>query len=161
MITLLIIAAAVVLGSLVGYWIHRLLHEPWSGLFHRGHMEHHLELYPPERLTSETYEVKKWYHSGPVLFTPGALLLLGAGGALTWLLGLSLWGYIAFGVGLVGFGFLNDYVHDAFHLRAHWLHRFRVFRRLRRSHFLHHFDMTKNYGIVALQWDSVFKTKAK
>jgi sterol desaturase/sphingolipid hydroxylase (fatty acid hydroxylase superfamily) len=159
MVTLLILAFAVALGSLAGYWIHRALHQPWSGPFHRGHMEHHLEIYPTTRLTSDRYEVKKWYNSGPVLFTPGAVLLLILGAGLTWMLNVSLWHFITFGVGLVGFGLLNDWVHDAFHLRDHVLKNLSYFRKLRRLHFLHHFNMERNYGIVSLHWDAVFKTK--
>lgn len=159
MFTLLILIFSVVLGSFAGYWIHRALHQPWFGPFHSGHMEHHLELYPTTRLTSDKYEVKKWYHSGPVLFTPPAVVILLVGAAVTWLLGISLWSFLAFGGGLVGFGFLNDWVHDSFHLREHPLHKFPYYRKLRRLHFLHHFDMEKNFGIVSLQWDEVFKTK--
>lgn len=159
MVTILILAWTLVLGSFVGYWIHRGLHQSWSGPFHRGHMEHHLELYPTTRLTSDIYEVKKWYHSGPVLFTPGAVVLLVVGAILTWLLGASFWNFLVFSFGLMSFGLLNDYVHDAFHLRVHWLQKLPLFRKLRRLHFQHHFNMEKNFGIVSLHWDTVFKTK--
>ncbi len=158
MVTLLILVFAVVLGSLAGYWIHRALHQPWTGPFHRGHMEHHEILYPANRLTSDRYEVAKWYNSGPVLFTPGAILLLIVGALATWILGVTLWHFASFGVGLIGFGLLNDWVHDSFHLRRHFLQRFSCYRSLRRLHFLHHVDMEANFGIVSLHWDSVFKT---
>jgi len=159
MIASLFFVFAIVLGSFVGYWIHRALHKPWAGPFYRGHMEHHLELYPASRLTSETYELKRWYHSGSVLFTPGAILLLTVNAVVMWLLGVSLWHFTVFGVGLVGFGLLNDWVHDAFHLREHKLQKLSYFRKLRRKHFQHHFNMEKNFGIVSLHWDSVFKTE--
>ncbi len=159
MVTLLIVVIAVTLGSLAGYWIHRALHEPWTGPFYRGHREHHEELYPTTRLTSERYEVSKWYNSGPVLFTPGAILLLIVGALVTWILGISMRHFVAFGVSLVGFGLLNDYIHDSFHLRKHFLQKFSYYRKLRRLHFLHHFNVEKNYGIVSLHWDAVFKTK--
>lgn len=159
MATLLILLASVVLSSLVGYLVHRAIHQEWSGPLHRGHMEHHLELYPPTRLTSESYQVAKWYHSGPVLFAPAAALLLVAVAAPAWLLGTSWWNIACFAAGLIAFGLLNDQVHDAFHLRSHWLQKVPYFRRLRRLHFLHHVDMTRNFGIVVMAWDDVFKTK--
>ena len=159
MITIVALALSVLVGSFVGYFVHRALHEPWSGRLHRGHMEHHLEVYPVERLTSDTYDLKRWYHSGPVLFTPAAIALISLGALTCWLAGVSLVGFGAFAGGLIAFGFLNDYVHDTFHLRKHWLQRFSRYRRLRRLHFQHHADMTKNFGIVDASWDSVFKTK--
>ena len=161
MITLAVLALSVVVGSFVGYFYHRLIHFKWTGPLHEGHMEHHLVMYPPSRLTSETYEIRKWYNSGPILFTPAALVLVGLAAVACWFLGISMWTFIAFGVGLIGFGFLNDYVHDSFHLREHWLQKFPYYRKLRRLHFKHHVDMAKNYGIVALQWDDVFKTKSE
>jgi sterol desaturase/sphingolipid hydroxylase (fatty acid hydroxylase superfamily) len=159
MLSLIIAAAAVVIASFVGYWLHRAMHQPWAGPFYRGHMQHHLEIYPTTRLTSDSYEQKEWYNSGPVLFTPGALALLVVAGVATWLFGVSLWHFLVFGGVLVGFGLLNDYVHDSFHLRVHWLQALPYYRKLRRWHFQHHFDMTKNFGIVAFQWDDAFKTK--
>ncbi len=159
MLTLFLLALSVVVGSFVGYWIHRALHKTWSGPFYRGHMEHHLDLYPPSRLTSDTYEVAKWYHRGPVLFTPGAVVLIAAAAVVTWLLGVDLYDFIVFSAGLVGFGLLNDYVHDSFHMREHWLQKLPLYRKMRRLHFQHHFDMTKNFGIVTLHWDAAFKSK--
>lgn len=161
MVTLLVLALSVVVGSLVGYFVHRAIHHKWTGPLYRGHMEHHLELYPPGRMTTDSYEVAKWYNSGPVLFTPAAVLLIGLIGLAFWLLGVHLQHFVEFSVGLVAFGFLNDYVHDSMHLRRHWLQRFRFYRNLRRLHFKHHVDMTKNFGIVAMQWDDVFKTKSE
>lgn len=147
-------------GSFVGYFVHRAMHHEWAGPLYRGHMEHHLELYPKGKLTSDSYTVAKWYNSGPVLFTPAALLVIGLGGLACWALGGSLWLFGVFSVGLVGFGLANDYVHDSFHLRRHWLHKFPFYRGLRRQHFEHHNDMTKNFGILVMQWDGVFKTKS-
>ncbi len=159
MFTIAALILSVVVASFVGYFVHRAIHKPWTGPLHRGHMEHHLEVYPKERLTSESYELKKWYHSGPVLFTPAAVVVILLGGSACWLAGIPLMSFAAFSGGLVAFGFLNDYVHDSFHLRRHWLQRFRHYRRLRRWHFKHHVDMTKNFGIVDMMWDHVFKTK--
>lgn len=160
MLVVLALVLSVFVGSFVGYFVHRAIHQEWTGPLHRGHMEHHLELYPKGRLTSDTYELKKWYHSGPVLFTPAAVLVIAAGGLVCWALGGSMVVFASFSGGLVAFGFLNDYVHDTFHLRKHWLQKHAFYRTLRRLHFMHHNDMTKNFGIVAMQWDDVFKTKS-
>lgn len=161
MLTLVALALSVLVGSIVGYFVHRAMHRKWMGPLYRGHMEHHLELYPKGRLTSDKYTIAKWYNSGPVLFTPAALLVIALGGLACWALGGSLWLFGVFSAGLVVFGLVNDYVHDSFHLRRHWLHRYRFYKALRRQHFEHHNDMTKNFGIVLMQWDSVFKTKSE
>jgi sterol desaturase/sphingolipid hydroxylase (fatty acid hydroxylase superfamily) len=159
MLTLVALVLSVLVGSIVGYFVHRAIHHEWAGPLYRGHMEHHLEIYPKGRLTSDKYTIAKWYNSGPVLFTPAALLVITLGALVCWVLGGSLWLFGTFSVGLVAFGLVNDYVHDSFHLRRHWLHRFSFYKPLRRQHFEHHNDMTKNFGIVVMFWDSVFKTK--
>ncbi len=158
--TVAALALSIVVGSFIGYFVHRAMHKQWTGPLYRGHMEHHLELYPKERLTSESYELKKWYHSGPVLFTPAAVALIVVSGIVSLIADVSLIDFVAFAGGLVTFGFLNDYVHDSFHLRRHWLQKLRYYRKLRRWHFQHHVDMTKSFGIVDMTWDHVFKTKS-
>lgn len=161
MVSLLLLAASVAVGSFVGYFAHRALHQEWTGPFYKGHMEHHLEQYPPDSLISDTYLKPKWYHSGIMLFAPAAAAVLGVAGVLGHLVGLSVDAYLTFAVGTVAFGLVNDYVHDSFHLRKHWLQMVPGYNTLRELHFQHHVDMTKNYGIVTLLWDSVFKTKSE
>jgi hypothetical protein len=56
------------------------------------------------------------------------------------------------------FGLANDYLHDVFHLREHWLFQYRWCRRLRGKHFAHHVHMGTNFGIVTTAWDAVFRT---
>lgn len=161
MVSLLALAASVAVGSFVGYFAHRAMHEDWTGPLYKGHMEHHLVQYPPGKLTSETYLKPVWYHSGIILFAPAALAVFGVAGVLAWLVGLSLDTYLTFVGGVVAFGLLNDYVHDSFHLEKHWLQYVPGYTRLRELHFHHHDDMSKNYGIVTLLWDAVFKTKSE
>lgn len=161
MFTVAALILSVIVASFVGYFVHRAIHKPWTGPLYRGHMEHHLTIYPKERLTSEKYELKKWYHSGPVLFTPGAVAVILIIGLVCWTFNIPLMSFAAFSGGLVAFGFLNDYVHDSYHLRRHWLQKFSFYRVLRRWHFQHHVNMTKNFGIVDMTWDRVFKTKAE
>jgi hypothetical protein len=155
---LVTLVASLILASFFGHVVHWLIHQEWMGPAHRGHMEHHLDLYPPGKLVSDRYLAAKWYRSGPLLFTPPLLLILGAVGGLMWALGLPLWTVAVLGVCLVGFGLVNDYFHDSFHIRKHPLNHFKWYKRLRRLHFQHHYDMTVNYGIVFFDWDRVFKT---
>jgi sterol desaturase/sphingolipid hydroxylase (fatty acid hydroxylase superfamily) len=158
MLALFVLLGSLVIASFFGHVIHWALHQRWSGAFNRAHMEHHQELYPPGRLTSIEYRAAKWQHRGALLFTPPLLIILATFGGLLWWAGAPPWAVWVLGGCLVGFGLLNDYVHDAFHVRRHWLQRFKHYRAVRILHFVHHHDMGCNYGIFWLGWDKVFGT---
>lgn len=149
---------SLVVASLFGYLVHRALHSPWLGPLYRSHMQHHLTMYPPGRLVSDEYRNVPWYNRGPVLFAFPMLMVLCAFCGLMWLLGLSLVSMAVFIVTVISFGFINDYVHDSFHLTRCWLQRFKSYLKLRNEHFVHHNDMTVNFSIVNMVWDKVFKT---
>lgn len=155
---LLVLIDFLLLAGLFGHLVHWALHQPWAGVFHRAHMDHHLVQYPPGDLTSDRYRTVNWRHSGTFLFTPPLLAILGAVGGLLWGLGAPAWVLVTLGITLVGFGLVNDYVHDSFHVRRHPLNRYGWYRRLRRLHFVHHVDMGSNYGIVTMVYDRVFGT---
>jgi sterol desaturase/sphingolipid hydroxylase (fatty acid hydroxylase superfamily) len=158
MLFIVTLLVSLVLASFFGHWIHYALHQPWTGPAHRGHMEHHLSLYPPGKLTSDKYLSSKWYHNGPLLFTPPLVFLLLVFGGILWLCHAPLWMLLVFGVSLVGFGLVNDACHDSFHQRKHWLNRYTWYKRLRKLHFRHHRDMSCNFGIMSFAWDRVFGT---
>lgn len=156
MLFLLVLAVSLVVSTFFGHLIHWAIHQRWTGPAHKGHMEHHLELYPPGDLVSRSYRSSKWYHSGVFLFTPGFIALMAVFGFPAYLLGLPLWTVGVFGVVMLSFGLLNDYVHDNMHVWNHWLNRFAWFRRARVTHFVHHRNMKVNYGIFFFAWDKVF-----
>lgn len=149
---------ALSLGSFASYFIHWTMHQPWSGPFYRSHMQHHLVHYPVGHFFSlDRYRSSGW-SSGWLTFTP-VMLAVGAGVYI--LLG-TLHIDAGFRCALIGFlgivGWMHGYVHDAFHVRLHWLGRFRWFRRLRVLHGPHHVDMNKNLGILWFTWDRIFRT---
>jgi sterol desaturase/sphingolipid hydroxylase (fatty acid hydroxylase superfamily) len=150
---LLWVAGAYVAVSFFGYWVHRALHAPWSGVVHRGHMRHHLDLYPPGRLVSPRYDHARWWESGTFLFAPPLAIVVVAA-----LLAGAPW-YAA--AAMLGFALLSDAVHDGFHLDRPGLQRFAAYRRLRGAHFAHHLNMRRNYGILTLVWDRLFGTVAR
>lgn len=152
------VIASVVVATLIGHVVHWMLHKRWSGPFFRGHMEHHLDHYPPGALVSPAYKVPKWHRSGPVLFTPAFLIIVAAAGGLTYLLSLPLALMVTFGVTVLLFGLLNDAVHDSFHVEKSVFHKLPGFASMRASHFLHHHNMRKNFGIIVFAWDRVFGT---
>jgi hypothetical protein len=158
MLFIAVLVASLVIASFFGHVVHWLLHQRWTGIMHRAHMEHHLELYPPGHLTSDKYKAAKWYHRGPLLFTPPLIIILGAAGGLLWWAGAPHWVVWVLGACLVGFGLVNDYFHDSFHVRKHRLNRYKWYKRLRRIHFVHHHQMGKNFGIFWFGWDQIFGT---
>lgn len=158
MLFLIVLIVSFVIATFFGHWIHWALHQRWLGAFNKGHMDHHTKQYPPSDLVSEKYRASKWYHSGIFLFTPAFIFLLAGLGIPAHLLGLPLWGIGVFGGVMLFFGLLNDYVHDNMHVEDHWLTRFTWFRRARTTHFVHHRNMKKNFGIFIFTWDRVFGT---
>lgn len=51
---LLVGIVAYLVTSLLGYVVHGMIHKPWAGWAYRAHRVHHVELYTPGRLISDT-----------------------------------------------------------------------------------------------------------
>lgn len=153
-----VLLASLVLAAFLGHVVHWSLHQRWSGIFNRGHMEHHTKLYPPGDLLSDAYRKAAWYNNGIFLFAPAFLVISIVLVLLTWALGAPAWVTITMCGTILWFGLANDLVHDAFHVRDHWLERFSAFREWRRLHFIHHSNMRSNFGIYVFVFDRVFKT---
>ena len=151
-------AFSLVVSSLIGQGIHWALHQAWTGRANRGHMQHHLELYPPEDLTSAKYRKANWQNTGTFLFAIPFLLIVATMSGLAWLMGVSQWFVVFLALGLGIFGLFNDAMHDSFHLKPCWLSRFAWYREMQRLHFTHHVNMQSNFGIVVFVWDKLFGT---
>jgi sterol desaturase/sphingolipid hydroxylase (fatty acid hydroxylase superfamily) len=149
------------LTTLFGYWSHYALHQSWSGKLNRAHMTHHQVLYDvsqdPDNYLSETYRDPGGDNtvrifaalSLPVLAIP---IILGLFNVVSW------WLVVAMLTEMLFIGYLHDMIHDAFHLRNHWLYKLSAFRRWSKLHFVHHLDMSKNYGIYGHLCDRIFGT---
>jgi hypothetical protein len=158
---LLTVLVTYIIVSLFGYVVHWTLHQKWAGLLNSAHMTHHLELYPPEDFTSDTYR-DAGQNSALRVFAIAALPLILAPFVL-WFLGIFSFGMVIAVLLVEGsVGFLNNYLHDAFHIKNHWLARTPflqvIFGRWFQLHYLHHVDMGKNFGIFGFHWDRIFKT---
>jgi sterol desaturase/sphingolipid hydroxylase (fatty acid hydroxylase superfamily) len=157
MIYLLILVIGFLTLTCLGYWAHYCFHKRWSGRLYNAHMSHHTRLYPKTDLVSENYR-----HAGKdntvwlfaIVFSP---FILGA-------LLLTIFGILPLGIGveilglMVVVSYLNNALHDAYHLRNSFWHRLPFFERLRKLHFLHHNRMNSNFGIINFFWDRVFGT---
>lgn len=149
------------ISSLFGYVVHYGLHQKWTGQFNNAHMTHHLRLYPPSDYVSDKYR-NAGKDNTLFVFGAAAIPLV----ALPIILGvlhiLSLALVITALTVMIMMSFLHSYLHDAFHIRNHWLLTVpiigKLFVRWVHIHWLHHVDMDTNYGIFLFHWDHIFKT---
>lgn len=143
--------------TLFGHVAHWFIHQPLAGKFNRSHMTHHLKLYPPT-----DYLSKKYRHPGkdntvlifailsiPMLILPWVALGFGV---------ITLFQALFIFVEMLILGAAHDYVHDAFHIKGHWLYKFKMFRKWNVLHYRHHVNMKSNFGIFYFMWDRVFGT---
>jgi sterol desaturase/sphingolipid hydroxylase (fatty acid hydroxylase superfamily) len=147
--------------TLFGHISHWSFHQPWSGSVHKSHMTHHLKLYPPSDYLSDKYRdagkdsTPKFFIIAaiPVILTP---ILLWHFGIITGAVAITIL------TTQIIVGLMHNYLHDAFHIRGHWLYRVygvrSLFAHWTAIHYLHHVDMKKNYGIFTFFWDRIFGT---
>lgn len=157
---LLAIPLVFVMITLFGYGMHWCLHQPFMGRFYRSHQVHHFKLYPPERFLSDhyldpgpdnTFKIFVVFGS-PLIILPVVLFFLHS-------IGLPVFGATL--LSLAVFGFLNDYLHDAFHIRHSWLRKYGWFERLTDLHLQHHIRVQSNFGIYWFGWDRLWGTFQK
>jgi sterol desaturase/sphingolipid hydroxylase (fatty acid hydroxylase superfamily) len=153
----MLLAALVVgtflIGNLLGYLVHRLLHWSEMGKLYQDHLHHHTTIYPPDDYLSDTYREpptgngQGLYYLSPILALSIVVLVF-----LGWQYGLLT---LVEGILVLK---LNAYLHDATHIRGHWLERFTWFHRLRWLHFQHHVKVATNFGIFVWFPDKLFRT---
>jgi sterol desaturase/sphingolipid hydroxylase (fatty acid hydroxylase superfamily) len=148
-------------SSLFGYVVHWALHQSWSGKLNSSHMAHHLTLYPPDDYQSDAYRSAGKDNTvlifgclaSPVVLSPIVLGILG-------ILPLTLVIVAITVMALMSVS--HNYLHDAFHIRNHFLTRLplvkNMFASWSRLHYLHHVNMSSNYGIFIFTMDRLFGT---
>lgn len=141
------------------YIVHRALHTNVFPAWTKKHMIHHLHYYPPSaRMRSEEYETDssssriKIGGIGLEWVIPTLLLYV-----LTYVISGSL---LIPTIMLFYVYFVFDYMHTSFHVKDHWLAKFKYFRYIRKCHDKHHNNMKKNFGITTLFFDKLFRTHA-
>ena len=152
--TVTVFLCSAVLTDLAGYWLHRMIHQRWSGPMYRAHMTHHLVLYPPGKMFSERYQSAGW-DSLALWFSPFFVLLVGGyfllGGPHPWVAA----------AGALASAMASSYAHDMTHIRGSFMWRwFGWTKDISVRHHTHHYKMRKNYGILVPWWDVMFRTRA-
>lgn len=155
--TISILVATGFSTTFLGYWIHFAFHQPWSLWFYRAHMNHHQIQYPSIDFYSDRYR-----SAGKDNTT--TLFLIAAIPVVLFLLLSILFGLISISTlllvagGTCFWGFLHDHFHDHFHIATSPWSKLPLFRNWRKLHYVHHLNMSLNYGIIFFYWDKLFKT---
>jgi hypothetical protein len=161
MLIVLTIIISYITTLLFGYGFHWALHQTWMKEAHQAHMTHHQRLYPAHDYVSSTYR-----HAGkdaaPKFFIIAALplvilpLILYFLGLISCYLVLIIWSV------QILTGLAHNYLHDAFHIKNHWLGKipviYTIYRKWSYLHYLHHVNMQINYGIFSFWADKLFGT---
>lgn len=162
----LVLALSFVYTELIGYITHRFLHSGHAGWLGDLHMEHHDKYAPGEAQAFDDYKYTdretwiervglEWIIPIAVVTVPLSVFLL--------LLGVS-WQFLLAGTMLsLGWAWLGfTYMHRAFHLKRFWMVKNYVFKgwfkETKKLHFIHHNDVTKNFGIVFFWFDKLYET---
>ena len=153
MILAAVVVGTFIIGNLLGWLVHRVLHSPRMGKLHRDHVHHHTTIYPPDDFLSDTYREPPGGDSqGLYYLTPILLLAIAALLVFGWIYGVV--------VMLLGTAVLkaNGYLHDATHIRGHKLEKYAWFLQLRRMHVQHHINEATNLGIFVWFPDKLMRT---
>ncbi|MBL8324216.1 MAG: sterol desaturase family protein [Rubrivivax sp.] len=151
-------ALAYLSGGLLGYVIHWVLHQRWSGKLYRLHLTHHEVKYPSRDFLS----VGEYRDAGSGNITPyfvalATIVLLPAFFALRQI-GVPAWTIAVVAVEITLMAVVNDRIHDALHIKGHFLERLGFFRRCRIAHRVHHTNVKSNLSMTTFEWDRVFGT---
>lgn len=157
---MLLLILCPILFMFLGYVFHRFFHFRMNGFiggFYRAHMRHHIAEYPPSNFYSDEYRYPgkdNTTYLFAIVFAPIVLFFLG----LILFKCIPIW--VGAGIFLEMFiiGWLNNSLHDSFHLRKTFCHRFSWFDKLIKLHYNHHLNMDTNFGIFSFMFDRLFGT---
>ncbi len=144
------------LGTLIGYIVHWMLHQRWSGPLYKVHMNHHVVQYPPKNLMSAGYRSSG--RTSVWAFVPPLTVFVAITLGVLWIAGAQWWLHAIIIVESALIGWLHDYAHDGLHVTGHPLEKVPGFGWLRRQHSVHHRNMKRNLGIMWFGWDRILGT---
>lgn len=149
--------------TLFGYIVHWCFHQSWAGKIRQSHLTHH-NLYSGKDYLSESYRDAGKDNTFRLFVIP-SILLFALPIVLYFLHIMPLYLVIISVIEMLFIGWLHNYLHDAFHVSNHWLNKINcikfIFDALSHAHYVHHSDMSKNFGICTFVWDRLFHTYNK
>lgn len=156
LLALVVVVLTFLIGSTAGWVVHWLLHTELFKNLAKGHKVHH-ELYTPADFESEEYRSAGKDNSSFVFIPILTITILLFFFPIAYLTN-SWWIYLFVVAEGALVGYLNDKIHDAFHLTNHWLNQYLWFRKLKKLHLIHHVDPKFNHGIIWFGADKIFGT---
>lgn len=138
-------------GTFAGHALHWIMHQRWSGRLRRSHLAHH-RLYPYSDYYSTKYRGASKDNSA-LFFIPAIALVVCI---LLWFAPAEFRIWLFLEGALIGAA--NEIAHIHFHLKDSRLKRFKWFIKLEDAHKEHHRKVNRNYGIIWLGWDRIFRT---
>ncbi len=144
-------------GGFIGYAVHWMFHQPWSGVFYKVHKTHHEVKYPSGSFLSDEYRSAGKDNTSPY-FILAVIILLLPFFIMLQLFSIPTWIIVTIIVESVVIGFITNYMHDSLHIRGHFFEKFRIFRKWRISHRIHHANVRYNLGIISFEWDYILKS---
>ena len=169
------VVRSIVVAELLGYLLHRLLHNGWIPWLSKSHMEHHMILYgplqkqrPSEKYMDSTTGKIALGNIGLEWIAPSAVILAIVVTVLRLLRVPSSDQAVSIGTILAWSFLMFSYLHDRMHVKNFWMERNSIlkawFRAARRLHDIHHRVlndrglMDKNFGIGFFLFDRLFGT---
>ncbi len=157
---LITILLTFIMITFFGFTLHYCLHRPFMGKFYQMHLTHHFKLYPPENFTSDKYLDPGKDNTVIIFLLMGSpLILLPIVLFAAHIISLPI--LITAMLSMALFGIPNNFLHDAFHIKHHWLRKYQWFAKLTDLHFQHHINIKSNYGIYFFGWDRLFGSLQK
>lgn len=138
------------IAELVGYFWHRFIeHKGYFGEeFSYRHYCHHEIEYPIHKLRTKEYkDANSWtWYVLAAGASVGIFFILPTSYAVATMIGSWIYAYACL-----------LFFHTAFHIKGHFLWKYKWFRKLVRLHDIHHYDNC-NYGICMFFFDRLFGT---
>lgn len=133
-------AGGLFVWTFVEYMLHKYAYHVWKSPLEEGHMMHH----------DRPYDLMgvPWYVT--------LIIMIGVFYGLSYVFNPA---YLAVFMAFIWLGYIGYCIfHHAIH---HWKFENKVFKKLKRHHYIHHARDDKNIGIVTTFWDVVFGSLEK
>lgn len=164
LILIVILFSTFIIGSFAGYMLHLFMHTrfpriPYLRRISKSHNVHH-SLYTIRDFESEEYR-SAGKDDSVFVFVPIITLAIGLMCLAFWFAFQAWWIYPVILAEGIFIGWLNGKLHECFHIKNHWLNKYSQFKKLKKTHWLHHKYPKMNHGILWFVPDRLFDTFRK
>ena len=146
---ILIVGATYICMTAYENIIHRLAHNKKTGFYYEWHKQHHID-YPPNKPESDIYINTSGFHNyfAYIIFTAWTLIYLVSSSRT----------FTIFICEACIYTYSVDYFHKQFHLKNSKFNKFKLFRKYKEIHMLHHTKVNMNYNFYDSTFDKLGNT---